>query len=108
MTSSQRDEANESLWQYEDKPAELEDDSARLICWATTDSGEYLYWLVRPGDDPDSRTIMINDESGEDWERYNMTVTRFLTAVLSGEIHSEILWDKFPLPQHEFRPARDI
>ncbi|WP_433453904.1 SMI1/KNR4 family protein [Streptomyces sp. CA-142005] len=106
--SAERDEANESLWQYEDKPAELEDDSTRLICWATTDNGEYLYWLVQPGDDPDSRTIMMNDESGEDWERYDMTVTRFLTAVLSGEIHSEILWDKFPLPQHEFRPARDI
>lgn len=51
---------------------------------------------------------MINDESGEDWERYGMTVTRFLTAVLSGEIRSEILWDKFPLPQHGFRPVRDI
>lgn len=63
---------------------------------------------MRPGDDPDSRTIMINDESGADWEQYNMTVTRFLAAVLSGEIHSEILWHKFPLPQHEFRPARDI
>ncbi|MFE8949571.1 hypothetical protein [Streptomyces sp. NPDC007856] len=107
-TSAERDEGNEWLWRYEDKPAELEDDSARLICWATTDNGEYLYWLVPPGDDPDSRTIMINDESGEDWERYYMTVTRFLTAVLSGEIHSEILWHKCPLPQPEFRPARDI
>ncbi|MFG2661720.1 hypothetical protein [Streptomyces sp. NPDC048425] len=80
----------------------------RLVCWATTDNGEYLYWLVQPGDTPGSRPILINDESGEDWERYDMTVTQFFTAVLSGEARSQILRDKFPLEQHQFRPAREM
>ncbi|MGW1591358.1 SMI1/KNR4 family protein [Streptomyces sp. NPDC002386] len=106
--SAEREEANDSLWQFEDKPEELEDPGGRLICWATTDNGEYLYWLVQANDDPDTRTIMINSESGEDWERYDMTVTRFLAAVLAGEIRSEVLWDKFPLPEHQFRPAREM
>ncbi|GAB1333096.1 SMI1/KNR4 family protein [Streptomyces sennicomposti] len=106
--TAEREEANASLWQYEDKPEEMETAGNRLVCWATTDNGEYLYWLVRADDDPDSRTIMINSASGEDWERYDMTVTRFLAAVLTGDIRSEILWDRFPLPHHQFRPARDI
>ncbi|MEV0598442.1 SMI1/KNR4 family protein [Streptomyces sp. NPDC050315] len=106
--SAEREEANESLWEFEDKPAEMEPEGNRLVCWATTDNGEYLYWLVQPSDDPDSRPILINSESGEDWERYDMTVTRFLTAVLGGDVRSEILWDRFPLPTHEFRPARDM
>lgn len=106
--SAEREEANASLWQFEDKPEEMETAGNRLVCWATTDNGEYLYWLVQPDDDPDSRTILINSASGEDWERYDMTVTRFLAAVLGGEVRSEILWDKFPLPHHEFRPASEM
>ncbi|MFE4255290.1 SMI1/KNR4 family protein [Streptomyces sp. NPDC056910] len=45
--SAEREEANDSLWQYEDKPVGLEAEDSRLICWATTDNGEYLYWLVQ-------------------------------------------------------------
>ncbi|WP_338686568.1 SMI1/KNR4 family protein [Streptomyces acidiscabies] len=104
--SAEREEANASLWQYDDKPAEMETDGNRLVCWATTDNGEYLYWLVQPGDDPDSRPILINGDS--DWERYDMTVTRFLAAALDGDITSEVLWSQFPQPQHEFRPAREM
>jgi hypothetical protein len=106
--SAEREEANDSMWQFEDRPAEMESGGNRLICWATTDNGEYLYWLVQPADNPDSRPTLVNSESGEDWERYDMTVTQFLTAVLTGEIRSEILWDRFPLPAHEFRPAREM
>ncbi|MFJ9836498.1 SMI1/KNR4 family protein [Streptomyces sp. NPDC101169] len=107
-TSAERAEAHDSLWRFEDKPDQMRTPGSRLVCWATTDNGEYLYWLVRPDDDPDTRTIMINSESGEDWERHDMTVTRFLAAVLAGEIRSEILGDGFPLPCHEFRPARRL
>ncbi|WP_330455501.1 SMI1/KNR4 family protein [Streptomyces sp. NBC_00820] len=106
--TAERDEANDSLWQYEDKPEEMETPGSRLLCWATTDNGEYLYWLVRPDDNPDTRPILINSASVEDWERYDTTVTRFLTAVLTGEVHSEILWDQFPLPRHTFRSAHDM
>ncbi|MET7542305.1 hypothetical protein [Streptomyces sp. NPDC005507] len=60
---------------------------------------------MQPGDDPDTRAILINDESGEEWERHDMTVTRFLVGELSGEIRSQILWDQFPQPEHEFRTA---
>lgn len=45
---------------------------------------------MQTGDDPDTRPILINDESGEDWERYDMT----------GE--------QFPQPEHEFRTAHEM
>ncbi|MEU6242487.1 SMI1/KNR4 family protein [Streptomyces sp. NPDC047024] len=106
--SAECEEANEALWQYEDRPTEMEQEGNRLVCWATTDNGDCLYWLVRPGDSADSRPVLINDESGQEWERYDMTVTRFLTAVLDGEVRSRILWDKFPSDPHEFRPARGM
>lgn len=106
--SAEREEANDSLWQFEDKPDEMPTPGSCPVCWATTDNGEYLYWLAQADDDPESLVIMINSESGEDWERYDMTVPRFLVAVLAGEIRSEILWDKFPLPEHEFRPAPEM
>ncbi|QGZ52059.1 hypothetical protein GPZ77_30120 [Streptomyces sp. QHH-9511] len=80
----------------------------RLIPWATTDNGEYLFWLVRPGQDPDEWTIMINEEGGEEWERYAMTVTRFLPQVLAGEVRSEVLWSRFPEEVHSFRPALSL
>ncbi|MFF1398518.1 hypothetical protein ACFVZD_32475 [Streptomyces sp. NPDC058287] len=106
--SAEREEGNNSLWRYEDKPAEMDADGNHLVCWATTDNGENVYCLIQPGDTPDSHPILINDESGEDWERYGMTVTQFLSAVLSGEARSRILWDEFPLGRHQFRPARQM
>jgi hypothetical protein len=51
---------------------------------------------------------VINGVSDEDWERYDLTVTGFLAAVLSGEIRSELLWSNFPLPVHEFRTAHEM
>ncbi|MBO1332619.1 SMI1/KNR4 family protein [Streptomyces sp. VRA16 Mangrove soil] len=107
--TAEREEANEtSLWLFEPKPAELDTEDSRLICWATTDNGEYLYWVVKPGDNPDKRPLLINDESGERWERYDLTVTGLLAVLLGGEARSEILWENFPLPAHQFRTAREL
>ncbi len=103
--AEERDEAYEELWKYEDKPAEMEEPGNRLIPWATTDNGEYLFWLVRPGRNPDEWTLMINEEGGEEWERHAMTATQFLFRVLSGELRSEVLWSRFPEEVHSFRPA---
>ena len=105
--TAQREEANAALWEFGDRPPEMEDGDNRLVCWGTTDNGEYLFWLVRPGDTADQRTIMINSASGEDWERYELTVTQFLLDILSGETRSDVLWSRFPQDDHEFRPARD-
>ncbi|MET9295031.1 SMI1/KNR4 family protein [Streptomyces sp. NPDC003077] len=93
----------EGLWEYEKKPDELEEAGARLIPWATTDNGEYLYWLVRPGRQPDDWTVMINEARGDRWEHFPLTCTRFLASALTGELRSALLSTCFPLPVHEYR-----
>lgn len=42
----QRYEANDILWDLEPPPHEVSEMNARLIPWATTDNGEYLYWAA--------------------------------------------------------------
>ncbi|BDM70103.1 hypothetical protein HEK616_35900 [Streptomyces nigrescens] len=99
----QQAEALEGLWEFEKKPAELEDEGVRVIPWATTDNGECLYWLIRPGRDPESWTVMVNEARGERWEHFPHTCTRFLASALTGDLRSNILSSRFPLPVHEFR-----
>ncbi len=98
----------EYLWEVEKKPAELEDEGTRVLPWATTDNGECLYWLVRPGVDPDGWTVMVNEARGERWEHFPVSCTQFLASCLDGEVRSGILSTLFPLATHEFRHLRAV
>ncbi|MFE2479120.1 SMI1/KNR4 family protein [Streptomyces sp. NPDC059389] len=93
----------EGLWEFEKKPAELEVDGNHVIPWATTDNGECLYWLARPGLDPGQWTVMVNEARGGRWEHFAVTCTQFLASSLNGELRSEILSSLFPRATHEFR-----
>ncbi|MFZ3492480.1 SMI1/KNR4 family protein [Streptomyces sp. 5.8] len=93
----------EDLWRFERKPAELEAEGARVIPWATTDNGECLYWLVRPGLDPDRWTVMVNEARGDRWEHFSVSCTQFLASSLDGELRSGILSSSFPGAGHEYR-----
>ncbi|MFJ8142616.1 SMI1/KNR4 family protein [Streptomyces sp. NPDC096013] len=103
---AERDEAFEMLWEDgEPKPAQLESPGARVIPWASTDNGEYLYWLVESGSPPDEWTVMVNEARGDWWEHFDVGCVELLVQLLSGEVHSEILSSSFPLPVHEFRAS---
>ncbi|MFD8796880.1 SMI1/KNR4 family protein [Streptomyces vinaceus] len=93
----------EGLWEFEKKPTELQDEGTRVIPWATTDNGECLYWLVRPGTEPDQWTVMLNEARGDRWEHFPLSCTQFLAGSLDGELRSGILSSLFPRPVHEFR-----
>ncbi|WP_328738746.1 SMI1/KNR4 family protein [Streptomyces erythrochromogenes] len=93
----------EDLWEFEKKPAELEVEGARVIPWATTDNGECLYWLFRPGLDPDQWTVMVNEARGDRWEHFSASCTQFLASALDGGLQSNILSSLFPRATHEFR-----
>ncbi|MFI9785128.1 hypothetical protein ACIHEI_16710 [Kitasatospora sp. NPDC051984] len=102
----ERAEANEYLWSSsEPKPAQLDHADARIIPWASTDNGEFLYWLAQPGQHPDQWTVMVNEARGPWWEHFDLTLTRFLARSLTGETRSEILSDLFPSDPHDFRPS---
>ncbi|WP_030896380.1 MULTISPECIES: SMI1/KNR4 family protein [Streptomyces] len=100
--ASERAEAYEELWEFEEKPSELEEEGSSITPWATTDNGEWLFWRASPDVDPDSWTVMVNEARGEEWEHYGMTCTEFLVAALSGDVRSDILWSRFPQPAHYF------
>ncbi|MEV5128425.1 SMI1/KNR4 family protein [Streptomyces decoyicus] len=98
----ERAEAYEEIWEVEEKPAELRAEGSRILPWATTDNGEWLFWLALPGQHPDAWTVMLNEARGDTWEHYDMNCTDFLHAALTGEIRSDVLWSRFPLPRHVF------
>jgi hypothetical protein len=98
----QQTKALEGLWEFEKKPDELADPGSRVIPWAATDNGECLYWLVKPGRNPDQWTVMANEARGDCWEHYPMTCTGFLLAALTGDVHSDVLSSRFPLATHEY------
>ncbi|MFJ5926514.1 SMI1/KNR4 family protein [Kitasatospora sp. NPDC092948] len=102
----ERAEANEYLWSSgEPKPAELDHRDTRVIPWASTDNGEFLYWLAKPGQDPDQWTVMVNEARGPWWEHFDLTLTRFLARSLTRETRSEILSDLYPTIPHDFQPS---
>jgi hypothetical protein len=101
--AEQQAEDLEDLWEFEMKPAELEAEGSRIIPWATTDNGECLYWLVRPGLEPGRWTVMVNEARGGRWEHFSVSCTGFLASTLDGELRSSILSSSFPRAPHEFR-----
>jgi hypothetical protein len=107
----ERTEAFAYLWDSsEEPPAELrEEPGARLIAWGSTDNGEFLYWLARPGQHPDDWAVMINEARGDWYERFDMGFAAFLFAALTGEVRSEILSHHyFPATPHTFEAFRAL
>lgn len=99
--ADQQEEALSGLWDFAEKPHELAEAGSRLIPWGTTDNGESLYWLVRPGQSPSDWTVMVTESRVQTWERYDMNCTTFLASALSGDVRSNILSSLFPLSAHE-------
>ncbi|SDN29925.1 hypothetical protein [Allokutzneria albata] len=105
-TAEEREEALEYLWNRgEAKPALLDAPGVRAIAWGSTDNGEYLYWLARPGDDPHEWTTLVNEARGAEWEHFEMGCAEFLVATLTGEVRSDLLWSLYPASPHEFFPS---
>lgn len=100
--AEEREEAYEDLFEFEEKPAQLETAGSRIIPWGTTDNGEWLFWRTLPGQEPAEYAVLINEARGERWEFHELGFAEFLAAVLEGEIQSDILSSLFPTDPHEF------
>ncbi|MFD3776199.1 hypothetical protein [Streptomyces sp. NPDC058612] len=82
--TAERDEILTDLWEFEAKPASLQEPGARVVPWAFEEgTGAFLYWLVRPGQHPDEWTVMYNEGRGPLWEHHAMGCLAFLLAVLT-------------------------
>ncbi|WP_230211105.1 SMI1/KNR4 family protein [Streptomyces kaniharaensis] len=68
--TAEREEILAELWEAgEDKPSELHEGNARLVPWGYVEgAGHFLYWLVRPGVEPEEWTVILNEGRGPFWE----------------------------------------
>ncbi|MFJ5780238.1 hypothetical protein [Streptomyces sp. NPDC093094] len=110
--AKERDEILAVLWEFEDKPAGLQETGARVIPWAFEEgSGAFLYWLVRPGRHPDEWTVLYNEGRGPLWEHHDMGCLAFLLAVLTSTAETEYfghLYEVLKPTAHRFETAGQI
>ncbi|SMO45818.1 SMI1/KNR4 family protein [Paracoccus laeviglucosivorans] len=86
-----------------------------LMSFAVTDNGDYVGWLVGPGDPNDWPVAVVDDEYGNMQVFDGLTFGPFLLGVVTGRIRPEAfpddLWNKTPLrfspsqPQEKFLKA---
>ncbi|MFI9046114.1 hypothetical protein [Streptomyces sp. NPDC053427] len=84
--TAEREEILAKLWEVGvDKPSELHEGNARLVPWGYAEgNGHVLYWLVRPGVEPEEWTVILNEGRGPLWEASPMSCSQFLLEVMAG------------------------
>ena len=107
--TEERTEALDMLWsEGEARPRRLMELGGRLVPWATTDNGEYLYWHAVDGLAPEDWPTLINEARGEEWEFFEPGCVAVLRGLLSREFSSEILSSSFPSTPHLFQSFADL
>ncbi|WP_344267044.1 hypothetical protein [Streptomyces sodiiphilus] len=92
----EREEGLRILWKSgEDTPSWFESETDRLIAWASTGDGEYLYWWAR-GKELDSAVwpMAIQNIDGE-WEVFQARSIEFLMLWLLGKSDTNLISRKF-------------
>ncbi|MFD8788497.1 SMI1/KNR4 family protein [Kitasatospora sp. NPDC059599] len=84
--TAERAEILAELWEAgEEKPSELGEGDVRLVPWGYVEgAGHVLYWLVRPGVEPEEWTVILNEGRGPFWEAHPVPCSRFLLDVVAG------------------------
>ncbi|MFC8797209.1 hypothetical protein ACFT2C_05725 [Promicromonospora sp. NPDC057138] len=88
---------------YSDPPDDLSND-ARLIPWASTTTGENLYWRTDADAPADTYPIYLESADGDEWERFDMSVTDLLVGILRGDVQSELFSQRELRVDEVFRP----
>ncbi|WP_324614274.1 SMI1/KNR4 family protein [Streptomyces kebangsaanensis] len=84
--TAEHEEVLAELWEAgEDKPSELHEGNARLVPWGYAEgAGHFLYWLVRPGTEPEEWTVLLNEGRGPLREACPVSCGQFLLDVVAG------------------------
>lgn len=107
--TEEREETLADLWEGgEAKPRELLEENVRLVPWAYVEgAGHVLYWLLRPGDEPEEWTVILNEGRGPLWEAWPVSCSQFLLDVVAGTTTSVYFTDLDDVvdPEDRFRFA---
>ncbi|MQS06335.1 hypothetical protein FNX48_003810 [Streptomyces sp. IF17] len=92
----EREMALEFLWSTgEEIPVEINRGSGRLIVWASTGDGEYIYWLASGKEPfPTFPRIAVQSYDG-DWEFFDFSCTEFLLRWVKGELETNLISTAF-------------
>ena len=101
--AAEREMALELLWDAgEEIPPEIDRESDRLIAWASTGDGEYIYWVVsRKGSFPAGRRIAVQNYDG-DWEFFDLSCTEFLLRWVNRELNTNLISSTFAEFENSF------
>ncbi|WP_433221377.1 hypothetical protein [Microtetraspora malaysiensis] len=108
--AKERDEVLAYFWklEFEDKPAELREDRARVLPWAFFEgSGHFLYWVIQPGQAPDDWTVILNEGRGPYWESQPLSCSQYLFAAMTGNLDS-VYFDSPLATTHQFLSITEI
>ncbi|MEU2238669.1 SMI1/KNR4 family protein [Streptomyces sp. NPDC018338] len=103
--AAERNEDLAGFWDMgEAKPPELDDEGVRLVPWGYVEgAGHVLYWLVRPGVEPEEWTVILNEGRGPLWEATPVSCSRFVHDVVAGTTTSYYFTDVDDLVDPEDR-----
>ena len=89
----EREMALELLWDAgEEIPPEIDRENDRLLAWASTGDGEYIYWVMSgEGSFPAGRRIAVQSFDG-DWEFFDLSCSEFLLRWVNGELDADLMW----------------
>ncbi|MEV3947616.1 SMI1/KNR4 family protein [Streptomyces halstedii] len=106
--AAEKAETLKKLWEVEPRPAQLQESGTEVLPWAYIEgTGAMLYWLVKPGQDPDEWTVMFNEGRGPLWEHHDAQCASFLLAVLTGRAETDY-FPALPVDQHQFDSNDEI
>ncbi|WP_461027148.1 SMI1/KNR4 family protein [Streptomyces sparsus] len=92
----EREGALRILWQAgEEAPSWLDTRRDRLLAWASTGDGEYIYWWSRGGEAEAERWPVVVQSLDGEWEVFEVTSSGFLLAWVRGELRTELISKTF-------------
>ncbi|MGW0827495.1 SMI1/KNR4 family protein [Streptomyces sp. NPDC002845] len=100
---AEREDALRILWDAgEEIPSWLDVDRDKLITWASTGDGEYIYWWVAHGEEDAGKWPVVVQDLDGDWEVFRMSSSDFLVAWVRGQLSTELISTTFAYLENSF------
>lgn len=73
-----------------------------LLPFGASDNGDVLFWLTEGV--PDQWAVVVCESRGDEYSRFNCTMTEFLAGILNRTLKCEVFPNDFPSLRPQFEP----